>query len=314
MNQKGFVNIVMLTIAIIAIAGLGGYFILNREVPLPEPIPNSVEDSNLTQTSKQTNQPKDQFNKAEIQAQEKQNQQELVKKTPEIVSKYYWLEIIFDSDTENEIRISDAGGKVTGNTSGGERRQIPLSQFLSFQNQKTIIAFYGATYKLNIKSMKGGIGNLILKVSTEGNVTEKFHFSKFELNTSGEASMTFTKLDNSSILYIDGDGDGNPDKEMIPVTPPIANIAFVKGSVYAGEKVVFDGSASTDQQGKPLTYKWTMASKGPEVVLSGSNSAKLSFVAPNVSKDTGISFRLVVNNGDIDSEPKYSNIIVKMRE
>lgn len=46
MNQKGFANIVILIIAIVAIAGVGGYFVLNRQAPSPEPTPtpNPIEN------------------------------------------------------------------------------------------------------------------------------------------------------------------------------------------------------------------------------------------------------------------------------
>ena len=48
MNQKGFANIIILVIVVAAIAGIGGYFILNRQAPLPElsPTPNSIENPN----------------------------------------------------------------------------------------------------------------------------------------------------------------------------------------------------------------------------------------------------------------------------
>ena len=53
MNQKGFANIIILIVAIIAIAGIGGYFVLNRQAPLPEPTPspNLIDNSNATPTS-----------------------------------------------------------------------------------------------------------------------------------------------------------------------------------------------------------------------------------------------------------------------
>lgn len=52
MNQKGFANIIILIVAIVAIAGIGGYFVLNRQAPSPEPTPtpNPVENPNPTPT------------------------------------------------------------------------------------------------------------------------------------------------------------------------------------------------------------------------------------------------------------------------
>jgi len=50
LNQKGFANIIILIVAIVAIAGIGGYFVLNKQVPLPEPTPNPIENPNPTPT------------------------------------------------------------------------------------------------------------------------------------------------------------------------------------------------------------------------------------------------------------------------
>src|SRR3989344_5116719 len=50
MNQKGFASIIIIIVAVIAIAGIGGYFVLNKQAPLPEPTPNPIENPNPTPT------------------------------------------------------------------------------------------------------------------------------------------------------------------------------------------------------------------------------------------------------------------------
>ena len=47
MNQKGFANIIILVIVVAAIVGIGGYFILNRQAPLPEPNPTPISTPKL---------------------------------------------------------------------------------------------------------------------------------------------------------------------------------------------------------------------------------------------------------------------------
>ena len=50
MNQKGFANIIILIVVVIAVAGIGGYFILNKQAPLPKPMPNPIDNPNPTPT------------------------------------------------------------------------------------------------------------------------------------------------------------------------------------------------------------------------------------------------------------------------
>jgi len=59
-----------------------------------------------------------------------------------------------------------------------------------------------------------------------------------------------------------------------------------------------DGSASSDPEGKILSYKWT-APAG--ITLSSTTVAKPSFTAPEVTAKTDYTFSLVVNNGTADS-------------
>ena len=70
-----------------------------------------------------------------------------------------------------------------------------------------------------------------------------------------------------------------------------------------------NGSASFDPSDfTPLTYNWTQTS-GPTVSLSNPNSATPSFVAPDVSKDTTLSFQLVeTNSNGIPSSP--SSVVI----
>jgi len=47
MNQKGFVNIAVI-IGVIVLIGVAGYFIANRQTPLPEPTPSPAPSPNPT--------------------------------------------------------------------------------------------------------------------------------------------------------------------------------------------------------------------------------------------------------------------------
>jgi len=74
--------------------------------------------------------------------------------------------------------------------------------------------------------------------------------------------------------------------------------------------VLLDGSASSDPDQDPLSYRWTQVG-GTPVVLSDPSSPTAAFTAPDVPQggDTLI-FRLVVNDGFLDSAPDEVTISV----
>jgi len=79
-------------------------------------------------------------------------------------------------------------------------------------------------------------------------------------------------------------------------------------TVFEGEIVQLDGSASTDADGSPLTYKWTITDKpnGSNATLSSVNK-----INPEITPDLPGRYviQLVVNDGKLDSSPYRLEII-----
>jgi hypothetical protein len=86
----------------------------------------------------------------------------------------------------------------------------------------------------------------------------------------------------------------------------IAN-AGIDQTVYEETTVCMDGSASSDNHGNTLTYKWT-APTG--ITLSSSTIAKPTFTAPEVFQITPYTFTLIVNDGIENSVPSQVTVNV----
>jgi hypothetical protein len=94
-------------------------------------------------------------------------------------------------------------------------------------------------------------------------------------------------------------------------TPPIANAGMGK-TVNSGDTVTLDGSKSTDPDGGIITsYSWKQIG-GPAVTLNDPNTVSPSFIAPNVTSDTKLTFDLTTkdNKGAAASRPATVDIMV----
>jgi hypothetical protein len=95
---------------------------------------------------------------------------------------------------------------------------------------------------------------------------------------------------------------------LFGVAPPATNrppVAVARApraqTISAPQLVVLDGTASFDPDGQPLTYLWTQLA-GPVVTLSDPASASPSFTWVPTGGPTEFQFRLVVNDGQLDSQ------------
>ncbi|RKH62369.1 myxosortase-dependent M36 family metallopeptidase [Corallococcus llansteffanensis] len=118
------------------------------------------------------------------------------------------------------------------------------------------------------------------------------------------ASATFTAPDVSADTVLSfrltATANGVSVSDLVNVTVHKANRAPTGTggtiTVDEGAKVTLNSNAS-DPDGDTLTYEWTQTG-GPSVSLTGANSPKLEFTAPQVKSDTDLTFSLTVTDSD----------------
>jgi K319L-like, PKD domain len=90
---------------------------------------------------------------------------------------------------------------------------------------------------------------------------------------------------------------------------PVANSGDGQ-TVSANTEVTLDGSKSSDEDGRLVSYKWKQTD-GPKVDIKDSDEAKASFNAPSLSEDSKLVFKLTVTDDQDASGSDQVSIKVK---
>ncbi len=126
------------------------------------------------------------------------------------------------------------------------------------------------------------------------------------LSSDSAAAPTFTAPDISATETLTftvtvSDVFGDSDEASVSVTvnnvnqPPVASATASSSSVREGSSVNLSATNSSDPDNDSLTYAWSQTA-GPNVNISGANTASASFVAPQVSSVTSLTFEVNVTD------------------
>jgi hypothetical protein len=142
--------------------------------------------------------------------------------------------------------------------------------------------------------------------------------SKAALKSADTVNPTFTPdlAGAYAVTLVVSSGGETSDPSKITLTAtkdnakPSAEATASPTSPTTGDVVTLDGSKSSDADGDKLTYKWTLGSApaGSTAKLSDATAVKPTFT-PDKAGD--YKFTLIVNDGQIDSDPFAITVSVK---
>ena len=124
--------------------------------------------------------------------------------------------------------------------------------------------------------------------------------------SSSSSSLSINNVQGSNSGTSSGSSGSSTNANIIP----IAN-AGPNQKVHPYDRVVLDGSKSSDPSGGSLKFSWLQIAGGPVVSLLNHNKDKATFVAPSVTGSTILTFQLIANNANYYSAPSYVTITVQ---
>lgn len=114
------------------------------------------------------------------------------------------------------------------------------------------------------------------------------------------AALLLAALAGCADLFHDAGGDhnganGDPATALANRAPAVD--AGPDQTVFAGESVTLDGTATRDADGDRLIFAWVQTGSGPFVDLRSGASSRPRFTAPEVASPTFLTFALTVSDG-----------------
>ncbi|HEX7094069.1 MAG TPA: PKD domain-containing protein, partial [Nitrospiraceae bacterium] len=131
--------------------------------------------------------------------------------------------------------------------------------------------------------------------------------------TNVSPSFTVDSAGTYVVQLIVNDGIVNSAPNTVNITTvnvaPVANAGPDQGVTALGSLVILDGSASSDANGDPLTYRWSLTAKPLRSVAVLANPTS---VTPILTADFPGTYtaQLIVNDGTVSSAPNTVNISV----
>ena len=226
----------------------------------------------------------------------------------------FWLTNFLPASAESLTRTSvDTPLSIPDDNSNGITSELEVIANGSVADTEVSIDIsHNYIGDLAIRLLCPGGGEALLQSRTGGN-TENINRS-YQLSTCDRQMATgIWKLVISDHAALDR-GILNHWELRLELSSPGSNqaphaSAGVDMSALANQIVMLNGNASSNPDGDALVFSWIQTS-GPTISLNKQNTAQPTFLAPEFTKETFLTFELTVSDGTLSSQPDEMRVTI----
>ena len=181
-------------------------------------------------------------------------------------------------------------------TQGYEDGQFSLPNYVAVDSTKNVY-------------VTDHVNDRVQKFTSDG-----IFITKWGSSGSGDGQFNYPMgiaVDSEGNVYV-ADQTTQRIQKFAPSASNNAPIAYAgpDQTVNEGTSVMLDGSGSSDPESDPLTHSWSQVA-GSEVTLDTTDPVHPTFAPWVAAGGETLTFKLIVNDGKLDSDPDYVDITVK---